>query len=604
MTLTFGPFTLDRERRQLYRDGAPVALTPKAFDLLSVLAENGGRVVAKETLMEALWPDTTVEESNLTFQISTLRKSLGDGRFIVTVPGRGYQLAFTPLPAARGEGGALRPGSGQAPRRVRGLLWLPLIVLPLAAYVLLHRRTPPPPPTPTAAPTRSIAVLPFKPIAATARDEALELGMADTLITRLSHVPGVVIRPISAVRRYTKLDQDPLDAGRELRVDSVVDGTIQRSGERMRVTVRLLRVADGRPLFAQSFDERVRDLFGVQDRVADGVARSLGPALSGREQQLLVKKLTNDVEAYQFYLKGRYWAGYDHQKALDFYQRALARDPRFAAAHAGIADALLQYGRYSHLPPREQFEKARAAAEKALALDPQLAEAHASLAQVYSDLDWNWQGAEEEYRRALALNANYVTAHLGYATVSLFQKNFPVALEHSRRGWELDPVSVFTTLNYGLCLRYSGQSEEAIAHLEELLRERPTLVPALLHLGLAHVEAGRPEIGMQKLQQAVALEPHSAMLAAYAFAAARAGKRDEALRIVREQEEAAKRGPVASPNLALAWTALGDHDRAFYWLNRAYEDRLYLVRMVLIDPGYDPLRSDPRYAELTRKMGL
>jgi DNA-binding winged helix-turn-helix (wHTH) protein/TolB-like protein len=341
----FGPYVLDRPRRRLLRDGAPVALTPKSFDLLALLVEYQGQVVPKETLMSRLWPDTAVEESNLAFQISALRKALGEGRYIVTLPGRGYQFAGATSVETYVEKEERTTITVSDERRTMpwmgiGVVAALLVVAILAVWLL---RRPPPPPSPN---VRSIAVLPFRPIVAAQRDESLELGMADTLITRLSHMQAIVVRPTSAVRRYTALDQDPIAAGRELAVDSVLDGSIHRTGDRMRVTVRLLRIADGTTLWADQFDQNVRDLFAVQDRVADAVARSIAPSLSGRDEQLLRKRTTDDLAAYDLYVKGQYLRDTDPARAEEFYTRAIALDPRFAAAWAAIADTWLLRGRY------------------------------------------------------------------------------------------------------------------------------------------------------------------------------------------------------------------------------------------------------------------
>ncbi|MDP9192485.1 MAG: winged helix-turn-helix domain-containing protein [Acidobacteriota bacterium] len=607
----FGPYVLDRPRRLLTRDGAPVGLTPKAFDLLSLLVENGGRVVSKETLMSALWPDTVVEESNLTFQISTLRKALSDGRYVVTIPGRGYQFAG----AVQRQNDAIAPvetetivEDGQrmtitvSERRV-AWPWIAAaaIVIIAAAALFLTQRTP----RASAPGVRSIAVLPFRPLVAAHRDESLELGMADTLITRLSHIPGIVVSPTSAVRRYSKLDQDPLAAGRELGVETVLDGSIQRSGERMRVTVRLLRTADGEPLWASQFDEGVRDLFAVQDRVADGVAHSIASSLTGREQQLLAKKTTSDLAAYDLYIKGLFLKERDGPRAREFFQRALERDPKFAAAWAAIAEAWLFHGRFTDLDPRQPFENARIAAEKAIALDPDLAAGHAVLASVYGDYQWRWEDAEREYQRALELNPNDAMAHAWYSALNVFRRKFDLALEHSRRAVELDPLSPVVLSNRGMILRFSGRSEEAIRHLEEALRLHRNLTPLLLHLGMTYTNAGKTEQGMNTLRDAMsAARSNSQTAALYAYAAAKAGKRDEALRVIRELEAGNPHESLASINLAIAWTALGDHDRAFTWLERAYEKRVYLLRVITVEPGFAPLRSDPRYADLVRRMGL
>lgn len=606
----FGPYVLDRPRRLLTREGAPVGVTPKAFDLLALLVENGGRVVSKETLMDALWPDTEVEESNLTFQISRLRKALGDGRYVVTIPGRGYQFAgavqqVTPVETETIVEDGQRMTITVSERRA---VWpwvvvasaAAVIVMVAATVLFLMRRT-----QPQAPGVRSIAVLPFRPLVAAQRDESLELGMADTLITRLSHIPGVIVSPTSAVRRFSKLDQDPLAAGRELGVETVLDGSMQRSGDRMRVTVRLLRTADGETLWASQFDEGVRDLFAVQDRVADGVARSVAPSLSGRAQQLLAKKPTGDLEAYELYLKGLYLKERDGPRAREFFERAIERDPQFAAAWAAIADTWLLRGRFTDTNPREFFENARSAAEKAIALDPDLADGHVALAAVYGDYLWRWDDAEREYERALALNPNHANAHAWYAALSVFRRKFDRALEHSHRAEEIDPLSQLVLVNRGMCLRFSGRNEEAIRSLEETLRLHPNFPPAMLHLGMAYVNAGRAEEGMKRLGDALLVRRNPSQLPAlYAYAAAKAGHRDEALRIVRELEERGKREPVADYNLALIWTTLGDFDRAFPLLERAYEKRSYLLRVITVEQGYAPLRADPRYADLVRRMGL
>ena len=285
----FGPYVLDRPSRALTRDGAMIGVTPKAFDLLAVLAENGGNVVSKETLMTRLWPDTAVEEGSLAFQISTLRKVLGDGRYIVTVPGRGYQLAG-PVQMVDGhveavvrdeERTTITVSDDRKPVALVALMVAAALAVVATAWFVIRKR-------PFAGPAiHSIAVLPFKPIAGAHRDEALELGMADTLITRLSHLASVTVSPTSAVRRFDKLDQDPLAAGRDLGVDSVLEGSLQRGTDRIRVTVRLLRTRDGRSLWAEQYDEKALDLFAVEDKVADGVARLAGTAVQGSHSSTL-----------------------------------------------------------------------------------------------------------------------------------------------------------------------------------------------------------------------------------------------------------------------------------------------------------------------------
>jgi len=601
----FGSYVLDRPRRLLLRDGNAVALTPKAFDLLTVLVENEGRLVSKEALMRALWPDTVVEESNLTFQVSALRKALGDGRYVVTIPGRGYQFAGAVERVHETVVEQEERTTVTVSEERRVIPWMAIAVAAavaaaVAIAVVLLRRPAPAPPG-----VRSIAVLPFRPIVAAQRDESLELGMADTLITRLSHIPQLVVRPTSAVRRYSALDQDPLAAGRELRVDSVLDGNIQRAGDRVRVTVRLLRTTDGAPLWATQFDQGAGDLFAVQDRVADGVARSIAPSLSGRQQQLLSKKPTRDLGAYQLYTQGLVYKELDPAKAREYFQRAVTRDESFAAAWAAIAETWLFRGRFTNYPPHDIFANARAAAEKAIEIDPDLSDAHAALASVFSDYEWRWNDAAREYETAIRLNPNNATAHTGYALLMMVRHDCGAAIQHVSRAAELDPLPINIGVSHGFVLRECGRSDEAVQLLSEWRKRHPDVSPLGLHLGMAYTSAGKPAEGAKVMREILPMAHNNSQIQAlYAYALVKSGGRDEALRVLGQLEKIGERESVASVNLAAAYAALGNRDRAFFWLERAYSDHLYLLRVVAVDPAYEPLRGDPRYADLMRRMNL
>ena len=617
----FGPFVLDRSRRMLWRDGTPVSLTPKAFDILALLVMRNGAVVEKDAIFRAVWPDTVVDEGSLTFQISSLRKALGERtsgeRYIATIPGRGYQLASPVRTVVNGgvetlleerststatitveQSDAWEP---RARRRI-ALLVLTFLVLALAAFLLLREQRG----EQVAAPgirIHSLAVLPFKPVVPAQRNEALEIGMADTLITRLSHVPGLEIRPTSAVRAYGELDDDPLAAARELNVEAVLDGVIHHSGDRIRVTARLLRTADGTTLWARQFDDRYTDIFTVQDRITREVASSLSTVLTKADQIRLADRPTGNLNAYEFYLRGVSLRESDPEAAIRFYERALAADPQFAEAWAGIAQASLHRGRFMNSPPREFFNRAREAALKALQLDPGLSEAHAALGAVYADHDWAWSDAEDSYQRALELNPNSPVAHGGFALTLLYQRKFPDAIRHFRRAAELDPLSPSIRTGLGMGLRFAGRHDEAIVELKRTLELYPDLVPALLHLGMALTNSGRVDEGMAQLKRAVELSGNrsSQLLALYAYAAAKSGQISQSREILSAME---REENVASFNIALAYAALGDRDAAFVWLERAYAQRLYLLRTLHVEQGYEPLRNDPRYDDLIRRLGF
>ena len=391
----FGPFRIDAGNHLLLRDGQVVPVKPKVFDTLVVLVENRGRLLEKDELIKELWPDSFVEEANLTQTVYMVRKALGEGphehNYIETIPKRGYRfVAAVREFGDEGSDPAVQEEirAATVPANGRKRLTLPVLVacvmlagLTATGYYLgITRGGLPIGPS---APIKSIAVLPFKPLVAEGRDDLLELSMADSLILKLGNLGQITVRPLSAVRRYTDLKQDAVKAGQELRVESVLEGNIQRFQDRIRVRVRLVRVRDGKQLWAEQFDENWTDIFTAQDRISQRVVVALALTLNGEEQRQLTKRYTANPEAYQAYVRGRYFwnkrTGDGYRTAIADFQRAIRIDPGYALAFAGLADSYNLLGSYGEIPMRESHPKARAAAEKALELDDQIAEAHTSL---------------------------------------------------------------------------------------------------------------------------------------------------------------------------------------------------------------------------------
>jgi DNA-binding winged helix-turn-helix (wHTH) protein/TolB-like protein len=426
----FGPFRLDVAERMLLRDGEAIPLQPKAFDLLLVLVEHHGHLLEKDELLQAVWPDTIVEEVNLANNVSVLRKALGeDGngqRFIETVPRRGYRFV---APVREAQAGTVEPGvaeiaqapvvqqeapvaaaTGEQPVQSasRWAKRRPALVVPLAVLLLIgvvgaiNSWSPKRQPTAPSATIKSIAVLPFKPLAANERDEALELGMADTLITKLSNLRHLIVRPTSAVRRYTALDQDPLAAGREQKVDAVLESSFQRSGEKIRVTVRLVNVSDGSALWTYQCTEYCADIFAAQDAITEKVARALMPELTGKERTLLAKRYTDNFEAYQLYVKGRYFwdkrTGEGMKKSIECFEQAIRLDQNYALAYAGLATTYVTSAYREMVPPAEANLKAETAARKALEIDEQLGQAHAALGVLHFYYR-EWSEGVREFQR-------------------------------------------------------------------------------------------------------------------------------------------------------------------------------------------------------------
>ncbi|HEX3561093.1 MAG TPA: winged helix-turn-helix domain-containing protein [Pyrinomonadaceae bacterium] len=588
----FGPFRVDASRRRLLRAGEVVALTPKAFDTLLVLVENGGRVVEKDELMEKVWPGVSVEENNLTQNISALRKALGERReepqYIATVSGLGYRfIASVDESWPDDEGSRLRApdesvplvgveknqvgknqieksqveksqtgGNGfthvavgphaptatagegvEASRRRRGRALVAaafVAVLALAGgYYLFARRAKPVEATsgPNAR-VRSIAILPFKPLGSEGPDEFFGLGMADALITKLSSIRQISVRPTSAILKFANAEQDPSAAGRELLVDSVLDGRVQKSGERIRVTVQLVRAGDGATLWAEQFDEKYTDIFAVEDRISEQVVQALLPTLTGAQKQQLAKHYTEDTEAYQSYIKGRYYwnkrTAEDIKKAISYFEDAILQDPNYALAYAGLADSYATVGVLDDVASQETMPKARSAAMKALELDEGLAEAHASLGYVKHRYEWDWPGAEREFKRAIELNPGYATAHQWYGWYLVTLGSFDGALAQFKLANQIDPLSLYTNLTVGAPYFYSRQYDKAAEQYRRVTEMNPDFWLGHWWLARTFEQEGKYEEALAELQKMAKIRGGDAIQSTAAgYIYALAGKRAE-----------------------------------------------------------------------------
>ena len=631
-TYEFGLFLLDAKERLLLKNGQPVPLTPKAFDTLLVLVQNSGHALEKDELMKAVWPDSFVEEVNLAHNISVLRKALGEGeqgnRFIETVPRRGYRFiapvrertpdeTFTLLEERTRSTmlveedvlNASHPAQTIVPTRRRQIVLALCALIVLAALAAYYTSTATKKRTPLGLQVRSIAVLPFKPLVSNTRDEVLELGLADVLIMRLSRISEIAVRPITAVRKYAAVDQDPRAAGRELNVDVVIDGTVHRADQQLRITVRAVRVSDGLTVWADQIDEDIGNIFAVEDKVSQQAATALALHLSGEEKELLTKQHTTSEEAYQLYLTGRYhWNQRTEaaiKRSVECYSRAIANDPNYPEPYSGIADAYTTLGYFSFLAPTECFPKAREAANRALELDPTIAEPHTSLGYVKLYYDWDWAGAEREFRHAISLNPNYPTAHHWYSVYLTAMQRFEEASQEIRRAQQLDPTSLVINTDIGFELYYARRYDEA-------LRQLQTVLDMNKEFPLAHLWLGR--VYQQKRMYNDALEEFKntergvsgwvVAIAAAGNAYALSGDADEARALLKQLDELSRSKYVTPYGEALIWAGLGDRNQAFSWLNKAIADRSHWLVWLKIDPRRDAIRSDARLDELVRRVGL
>ena len=475
-----------------------------------------------------------------------------------------------------------------------------LIGLVLLAYYYFWPKQLPP-----SVQIRSIAVLPFKPLVAAERAESVELGMADTLITRLGNIDQIIVRPTTAVRKYTELEQESIAAGREQRVDAVLDGTIQKLGDRIRVTVRLLRVGDGAQLWADKFDEKSTDIFLVQDSISEQVAEALAIRLTGDERDLLKKHYTANTEAYQLYLKGRYFLNKsteaDFRKSMEYFQQALEKDPNYALAYAGLADSYAQLGSYGLIQMKDSYPKARAASTRALEIDEMLGEAQASLGFVLMNYYWDWMEAEKRFKRAIELNPNYAMAHNWYSQHLAFMGRSQEAIREAQRAQEIDPLSLWTNSNIGFVSYLARQYDEAILASQKTLELDPNFAVAHMIIGLSYVQKKMYDEGISELQKAKA-NPDSRALLAYVYGLA--GKRSEARKILEELGKLSNQKYVSPFPIAVAYTGLDEKDRAFAALDKAYVDKSWGMGMLEVNPVFDPLRPDPRFSALLERVNL
>jgi len=564
----FGGFRLDARERLLLHQGETVSLTPKAFDMLVTLVENSGHLVEKSEFMRKLWPDSFVEEGSLAQNVSLLRKALGENesqKFIETVPRRGYRFVATVVATT----GRLAD-----------------------------------------APIRSIAVLPFKSLGVDEGDEYLSIGIAETLSTRLSSLNLLTVRPMSAVLKHVSSEKDAVQTGQEFQVDTVLEGSIRRAGERLRVTARLVSVPDEAVLWADKFDEQFTDIFEVEDSISAKVAQALTLKVSGEEQQRLLRRYTNNAEAYRLYLKGRYfWNKRTEEgfsQGITHFKQAVARDSTYALAYAGLADSYIGLTFYNFGAPHETMPKAKEAAMNALSIDSALAEAHTSLAHVLMNYDWNWSEAEKEFRLGMQLNPEYATAHQWYAIHYLTAiDELDQALEEMKRALYLEPTSLVMNSFMGATLYFAGRYDEAIEQCRRTIEMDPNFAVAHWHVGLAYEQKGMFDEAIAEFQRATALSGGSPLIkASLGHAYAKANRKEEATKIVAELNELSKQRYVSSYERAAISVALGDERQSFQWLEKAFEEHSFHMIYLKVWPQFSAIRSDPRFQQLVHRLGL
>ncbi len=627
--LRFGVFEADLQIGRLTKHGKRIRLQEQPFRLLVMLLEKPGELVTREELRGRLWPRTTVDfDHGLNKAISKVRDAIGDSaenpRFIETVARRGYRfLADVAVVhggqlekvaghlAILGEPGPHRPidaGTPSQGRPPRALAWWLsgfglVLVLAIALAWIFH------PWRYAEARVRSLAVLPLENLSGDASEDYLADGMTEELITDLGQISALRVISRTSVMTYKSARKPLAQIARELNVQAVVEGSVLRSGEHVRITAQLIQVPADRHMWAQSYEGDLRDTLTLESRVARDIADQIRATLDRQEQAELEKSQAVNPEAYEAYLKGRYFwnrrTADGLKRAITYFNHAIEIDPTYARAYSGLADAYALSGdwEYGVLSPQEAFVHATAAAKQALALDDSLGEAHTSLAFALDLYAWNWVAAEAQYRQAIALSPGYATARLWYAWHLIVMGRPGEGIAELRKAESLDPLSLIISADLADALCIAHQYDVSVQQSKKALELDPNFAVAHYEMGQALAQKHLYDEAIAEFRRAIALGGHSgAFDSNLAYVYAVTGRKDEALEIVGELEAPHDQNPSANANVALIYVGLGDHDQAMSWLNKAYEARFN--PSILLRPAWDPLRSDARFKDLMRRIGL
>jgi len=618
----FGDFRLDAEQRRLVlkADGGVLPLVSRAFDTLLYLVQHPAELVSRTALMDAVWPGTIVEENNLSQSIAAIRRALGEKpgehKYIVTIAGRGFRfvapVTTTLKPDVHAPVTVTAPIAAPAPRSedrgdskrftdrrfLIGGVGLIVVMLAVAAFLI---RQPPAQPTGR----HTLAILPFKPVAPSDDDESLRYGMADTLISGLKDLESISVQPFSSVRRYGRPEQDAVAAARELRVASVLDGTVQRSGDRLRVTARLLSATDGRQLWSGQFQENFTDIFAVQDAIAAKVTDALTLRMSGQAQRQLTHRYTDNAEAYQLYVNGWFQRSQTDEagftRSIDFFRQAIARDPDYPLPYVGLADSYAMLGVFGARAPENVFPEALAAVSKALEIDGNLGAAHASLAHIKFQYERDRSGAEREYLRAIDLAPDYALGHMWYGIYLAETGRLDDALSRLKLAQRLEPLFLGTSANIGMIHYYARRYDAAIEQLRKVLEVSPTMDHARSYLGRALMRKGDYDAAFAEFKRrgSLSVGSYADLGTAYALA----GRRQEAQVELDRLLALARERYVSAYDIAAIHASLGNADQAFQWLDRAIAERVPLLGFLNLDPSFDALRGDPRMTTLLAQLG-
>jgi TolB-like protein/DNA-binding winged helix-turn-helix (wHTH) protein/Tfp pilus assembly protein PilF len=627
----FGTYEVSRQSGEVRKAGLRIRVQQQPMKLLEILLEHPGEVVTREELRSRVWPDESFGDFDqaLNIAIGKLRSALGDSaespRFIETLPKRGYRfiadvsVVDTDARPERQEpvlgdlsatdrGHKIQGiGLAVAPQRrllpTRGIIVTLALVLSLAilSVWLFHSRAP--------TGMRSIAVLPLDNLSGDASQNYFADGMTDELITDLAQISALRVISRTSVMAYKGARKPLPQIARELNVDAVVEGTVLRSGDRVRITAQLIEASTDKHVWSQSYEGELRDTLAVQNRVASAIADQIRINLTPQERAALKNAKVVNPEAYESYLKGRYFwnkrTADGLKVALAYFKQAIEEDPKYAQAYSGLADtyALLGDWQYAVMTPKEAFPEAKAAAIKSLELDSTLGEAHNSLAFVLDGFDWDFDSAGREFQRAIELNPGYATAHHWYAWHLSLLGRYDEALAEMRKAENLDPLSLIINADLAELLVLAHSDEESIQQSRKTIEMDPNFALAHNQLAQAYLQKHMYDEAVAELKTAVQVSGGGpAFIANLARAYVASGKRSEAVKLLNDLKKRSKPGYSNASEIAVIYASLGDADQAMNWLEKGYNERFNPG--VLLRPGFNPLRSDPRFQNLVHRIGL
>ncbi|HEX6127234.1 MAG TPA: winged helix-turn-helix domain-containing protein [Pyrinomonadaceae bacterium] len=667
-TYRFDDFIVDLENFRLSRDGVDCALTPRAFDVLVYLIRHRGRVVEKQEIFDAIWKDSFVTDDALTRIIKEIRRELGDvagsPNYIATVRKRGYKFVAAveeaiesaeeaagktcpncgkrypdrlnfclddgmPLGSGSGDPEATRmlpmspaldetvphvlsgerisSDSGRNRRSVRlgvfGILLATAMVVTTGyiGYRLFG--------VSAGGPIRSLAVIPLVNESGNRDIEYLSDGITESLVGSLSEVPGLEVKSRSSVLRYKDTDVPASIVGRDLNVEAIVTGRLIQRGEEIAVYVSLVEAATENNLWSKQYIRRLENLITLENEIARDIAQTLSASLTSADQQKIAKTHTENEEAYQMYLKGRHHFLTTRHRgaelAIDYYRKAIELDPNYAKAYAAAVQAALGLAFRSEVPTTEAFTTARRDAEKALELDPQLAEAHLALGSVNVWFDWDWTTAESRFRRAIELAPNDEAAYFALGALLCNSGRMDEGFALLERARILNPLHLRNNSVYSQYLTFSGRPDEALAELSRVLELDPNFYLAHLAASQAHLEKGSYREAISAAEIAKAMNPQDSTPVTFiAYALAKQGRKAEANKKLSELLKLSDSRAVTPYNIALVYSGLGDAENTFRWLNRAVDQRDLRLAFIKVEPKWNELRTDERFAEIVRRVRI